>query len=156
MIIFFILNACSGNTNELQYYGKPLEIGVIGDYELPELFVDIKYIKIDFNQLIENDKKYDAILITEDVFWEADKDKYVSFFNDIDFPVFFIGMEGFQDFAFTTEGINLNMSRTENSAYIQGFKNANKLDSVHWHFYLDNENKDYKKELLLKVFELLD
>lgn len=157
LALLIMLYGCSNINTNLEYRGDFLDIGVVGNSQLPE-FVNIEYIKLELNYLVENDAEYDALIITQDAFSEADKDKYVSFFNEIQYPVFFIGLEGYQAFAFTRKGITLDMARVENSAYVQGFKNANTKESQKWRFYLPetNKHKDTDKEMLLRIFEVLN
>ncbi|UTT44618.1 hypothetical protein [Exiguobacterium aurantiacum] len=140
------------------YEGRILEIAVIGDQELPEIN-NVKYENIKLSALDHNVSTFDAIIITESAFSEADKEKYVPFFNTVKYPVFFFGTEGFMDFAFVSENTTMEMAANEESGYVQGFNGRNTEDSISWRFFLpDGLEKDEvkDKELLVKVFNVID
>ncbi|STO53250.1 hypothetical protein [Exiguobacterium aurantiacum] len=131
------------------YEGRILEIAVIGDQELPEIN-NVKYENIKLSALDHNVSTFDAIIITESAFSEADKEKYVPFFNTVKYPVFFFGTEGFMDFAFVSENTTMEMAANEESGYVQGFNGRNTEDSILGDFSYQMARK--KMRLKIKSF----
>ncbi|HWJ80098.1 MAG TPA: hypothetical protein VNR61_18695 [Niallia sp.] len=107
------------------YNGKWLDIGVVGSAELPDVG-NVKYEYVELNEVSNSDRVFDALLITPEAFEEADQNKYIDFYNSVDYPVFFFGIEDFQMFAFINENMTIeNSSYGDDAAYVQGFKNIN-------------------------------
>jgi hypothetical protein len=162
LLCFSLLYGCSNSNSEsnknIEYDGDYLKIGVIGDSSLPK-FNNISYENKTLESLVNSELEFDALIITENAFPEADKNKYVSFYNKVKYPVFFFGIDGFRDFAFTKQDITMDMARDENSAYVQGFKDPSGENSQHWKFYLpegSNSQKNNDQKMLLRIFEVLN
>ncbi|MDP5273878.1 hypothetical protein [Chengkuizengella axinellae] len=136
-------------SKEPTYNGRSLEIGVVGDKVFPA-FDRITYTRVELDSLVPEESQFDAIFITEDAFLQADNVKYVPFFNQVLYPIYFIGMEDHMSFAFTFEEITLDMAKNENSAYIQGIKNEADGTRKNWGVY--REHSETMKELLLILF----
>jgi hypothetical protein len=158
MLSLTLLSGCSGDQTmkSIKYEGRHLDIGIVGTSSLPK-FKNVTYEKVDLKSLIHDTTQYDALIIMKDAFPEADKDEYVPFFNEIKYPVFFFGIEGFKLFAFTTKGMTMDMAKNENSAYVQGFKNETKGNRTQWGFYLPNDSNDtdVNKYMMEQIFNRL-
>jgi hypothetical protein len=67
---------------------------------------NIQYDVIDnLDTLLTTNVNYDGLVIYKDRFEEADQEKFVEFYNTVNFPVFFWGTENLKDYTF----INKNM-----------------------------------------------
>lgn len=157
-----LLSGCSDSQAELveapMHEGKFLKVAVVGDHVFPEIG-NVAYENTTLESLRNQNSEVDVLIVTESAFTEADKDKYVSFFTEVPYAVFFYGINGYNDFAFTIEKITLDMAADEGSAIVQGFKNRYKEDGMSWGFDLPDDRdytEDQDEELLLKIFQLVD
>lgn len=135
---------------EITYDGDQLSIGITGSESLP-IINNVKYIPVSLESLKPHNKELDALIITKESFEEADKEEYVKFYNEVEYPVFFYGIDGFKLFAFTKENMNMENSRDDNSAFIQGFKH-NEGRKLGFQIYKE-EITD--KEMLIRAFNFI-
>lgn len=160
LLMLSLLFGCSNKeaTEKLEYNGKYLQIGIVGDFSSLPKFSNTMYESVDLDGLTTSEPEYDAIIVMKDAFPQADKEQYVSFFNEIAYPVFFFGIEGFKDFAFTTEGVTLNMAKDKNGAFVQGFKNSDSEERKSWNIYAPEDLKEsnINKYMVLQILESLN
>jgi len=156
IVTFFMFCGCT-KKEIYRYEGEPLEIAVAGDKKLPR-FQNIVYDYVALADLDQSDTRYDGLIITRSAFPEADQDKYVPFFQSVKYPVFFYGADDFKYFAFTVEGMTIDMAKYENSPYVQGFKNLDDGTKIGWGFELPNDEKEKvdDKEMLLRIFNAIN
>ncbi|MGM7684795.1 hypothetical protein ACSVDA_22045 [Cytobacillus sp. Hm23] len=155
LIIF--LFGCVGNSEEKTpvYNGTHLQIGVVGNEKLPQ-FVNVAYSSIELESLVDDNENYDGLFITPDAFSEADKEKYVSFFNSISYPVYFFNIQGYKYNAFVKENVSLKITETKNSPYVQGFKNKGDGERTTWGFYLEESGENITIDLMLRIFDTIE
>lgn len=162
LFVIFILVGCNNmeraeeksatnKDEELKYDGDHLTVGVTEDMNLPKI-KNIQYKEVNLDSLTPDQEELDALIITKAFFNEADKNKYVNFYKEVKYPVFFVGIKGFKLFAFTTEDMNIENSKDDNSAYIQGFKNTNGEKEV-FKVYKSKEATD--KEIFIQMFDYI-
>ncbi|MBD1373955.1 hypothetical protein IC620_16555 [Hazenella sp. IB182357] len=160
-VLSLILFGCS-KTNSIdstKYEGRHLEIAVIGEKKLG-IHPNVSFIHTELESLLQNkNTQYDALIITKDYFSEADKDRYSSFFTNLNYPVFFLGLEGYQDFAFTQAGVSLKNAKDDNGAYTQGFKYNADGTKQQWDFYLPNDSspdESTDNSMLYRIFNAIN
>ncbi|MBX9957938.1 hypothetical protein H7T43_24065 [Peribacillus simplex] len=144
-----------GTTNN--YEGASLKIGVVGNEDKLPKFSNVSYQKRELNDLVNNqEENFDALIITNEAFSEADKDQFVEYFNKVKYPVFFYEAKGISDDAFLEKGVTLESSKINSSAYIRGYVNKEK-ERVKWVLHLpDNKNKSDKENIFIQLFEIID
>ncbi|CAG9622474.1 hypothetical protein [Sutcliffiella rhizosphaerae] len=86
-----------------------------GQDELIEI-ENVKYVNISAEDMLNDNKKYDALIIFAKC--------YVSFYNPVQYPVFFFGLENTNIFAFLFENVGMDSAYDESAKYIQGFQNS--------------------------------
>lgn len=155
----FFLYGCVDTTVSIEndvnkeiYQGDFLIVGVVGSKKLPDVG-NVEYEYIELSDVIGEKGEFDALIITSEAFSEADNNNYISFYDRVEFPVFFFGLDGVKMFAFTNENMNIENSKYDNAAYVEGFKNVNgKKERVA--FYKSGQS-DSDTDMLIRIFNSL-
>ncbi|MDX8367957.1 hypothetical protein [Cytobacillus sp. IB215665] len=106
--------------------------------------------------MVDDNEDYDGLFITLDAFSEADKEKYVSFFNSVSYPVYFFNIQGYKYNAFVKENVSLKIIETKNSPYVQEFKNKGDGERTTWGVYLEESEENIIKDLMLRIFDTIE
>lgn len=151
--------AAKHSSHQLKYEGTPLKIAVAGNEKLAQ-FDNVSYQDRDLEYLSTNDEEsFDALIITKDAFQEADKEEYVEFFRKVKYPVFFIGTEKLSLSAFLEKGTTLEMAKVNQTAYVQGYKNTENMDTneEQWNLHLPERptEQDKNGKILVRIFEIV-
>lgn len=160
LVVLVFLCGCSdtndSNDNSLikdVYRGSLLEVGVVGSKSLPNV-ENIQYKYVELSEVSGKKGEFDVLIITPEAFTEADKNKYITLYENIEYPVFFFGMKDFKMFAFTNESMTIEDSKDDNVAYVEGFKNIDgKKEGIK--FYKSEEEDESDTDMLIKVFNSL-
>lgn len=150
-----LLYGCNENENRISdsYNGNKLEIGVVGS-ELP-MVKNVEYTYVKLNEIYNNNSlNFDALIITPEEFSEADKVKYVSFYDKVEYPVLFFGEKDFRIFAFTNENMSIEESKDDNDSYIEGFRNVD--GAKEGIGFIKSSDTDTDTEMLIRLFNYLD
>lgn len=153
LMMFFLLVGCSNNSSESlknndlskedNYSERLLTIVVVGDQDLGDI-ENVTFIKKTPEEMLKGNEKYDAVIITKSAFEEVEKDKYVTFYNTVQYPVFFFGLESTKYFAFVYEKVSLEAAHDNTSSYIQGFQNIEDGRKT-WEINLPESPSNYDK-----------
>ncbi|WP_312475256.1 hypothetical protein [Neobacillus sp.] len=159
MSLAFLLMGCGKGENakeHIEYNGNDLKIAIVGNDVLSN-FKNISYQKRELDSLINDKEIYDALIITKDAFSEADQEKYIEFYNKVKYPVFFFGTEGFRDYAFLNKNMTIDMAKSNNAGYVQGFINVDG-QRTKWELNLpDNPSStDKNRKMLIRIFKLIE
>jgi hypothetical protein len=160
ILLSFFLTACNSSTLFIdfeQYEGRPLNIGVIGEF--PEVREEnINFIPINFSEL-EDQKidSYDAIFIMKEHLSQASHSKYAKIYKNAKIPFFFIQTEKsylpFVDESITYEGA----IKPSTTSYATGYLNTG--DEIkYWEYglYNDIENEKTIKEVFSRIFMTIE
>ncbi|WP_439740696.1 hypothetical protein [Bacillus pseudomycoides] len=123
----------------LEYSGRALVIGVIG--EAPkDTFRNIKFVKVNLDQIKEKSEKVDGFLVMKEYFQEASEEKYTELFLGLKKPVFFIGLKDKPYLIFIEKDLDYNNVPTDKAMmYTQGFVNLGSSEGQYWGTGLYNE-----------------
>ncbi|MFC6038902.1 hypothetical protein ACFPYN_05465 [Paenisporosarcina macmurdoensis] len=163
--ILLFLVGCNDDTANVQAYsGKNLKIGVIG--ETPEFGGEkVSFETITFDDLKNNTKKIsddlDAILIMKESLAEADDDQYVTTYNTLKIPIFFMQSTKLH-VPFVNEGVDYDeFPEVQSSNYASGFLfigSDEEYKDQTWRYELkDNEeSKSNIQEVFTKIFNTIE
>lgn len=152
-------NASSAGPIKKEKTNAPsFKIAIVGDEQKLAHFDNISYQNRELSYLTNNNEEsFDALIITKEAFQEADKEKYVEFFNNVKYPVFFFGIKGTATTAFLEENTSIEDAKIRNFSFTKGYVNQNK-EQLTWDFHLpSNPSKDDKnKKMLERIFKTLE
>lgn len=159
ILLLIPLNACSKKSNAADIYtGKPLKIGVIGEF--PDVNESkVSFISIDFNDLLSEDEiqKLDAVIIMKKHLQEASNSKYANVYQNSEKPFFFI--ESTKSYLpFVDENTRYDDAIDVNSgSYATGYIN---VDGKHtyWGYglYDDQVNKKNIRDAYSRIFKTIE
>ena len=144
LLSLVLLAACS--TSDAKYSGAPLMIAVIG--EIPEFdHKDIQVESLSLDTFSKNplhiSAKFDAVIVSEDVFEAASDDKFVDVYKNSEIPIVFLNSNK-RHYPFVNEDITYEMAPdslsngSHTTVYLHD-DNDNKDDA--WFFYLEDKKK---------------
>lgn len=148
----------STQVKDTSYVGTYLKIGVIG--EQPDLQEkDVKFSTLSFEELEDTNQislKFDAVFITKDNLKQADEEKYVKVYRNLDVPTFFLETtKGFLPFVF--EDLTYANASEVNDAYVSGYLQEKKDSYRFWEYGLNNNQKNDQnvKDLYSRIFKTI-
>ena len=160
ILILAVLFLVACDNNEIKYDGKLLNIAVIG--ESPELGNDkIHFEQLSLEQFKEDtfnvSKKFDAIMVTPEMFETASDDTYVNSYQTSEMPIIFFNSNK-RHLPFIRDGLTYetaDFDALDNGSHTTIYlynMNEDKDDS--WFFYLDNQKKI--NELYTEMFQKVE
>jgi len=160
ILILAVLFLVACDNNEIQYDGKLLNIAVIG--ESPELENDkIHFEQLSLEQFKEDTfnvaKKFDAIMVTPELFEPASDDTYVNSYQTSEMPIIFFNSNK-RHLPFVRDGLTYetaDFDALDNGSHTTIYlynMNEDKDDS--WFFYLDNQKNI--NELYTEMFQKVE
>ncbi|MEK5215981.1 amino acid oxidase [Psychrobacillus sp. FSL H8-0487] len=159
ILILAVLFLVACDNNEIQYDGKLLNIAVIG--ELPELENDkIHFKQLSLEQFKEDTfnvaKKFDAIMVTPELFEPASDDTYVNSYQTSEMPIIFFNSNK-RHLPFVRDGLTYetaDFDALDNGSHttIYLYNMIEEKDDA-WFFYLDNQKNinELYREMFQKV-----
>ena len=145
LLSLVLLAACS--TSDAKYSGDPLKIAVIG--EIPEFKnKDILVAPLSLDTFSKNplhiSEKFDAVMLSEDVFEAASNDKFVDVYKNSEIPIVFLnsskGHYPFVNEDITYETAHDSLSNGSHTTVYLHDDHDNKDDA--WFFYLEDKKKE--------------
>ena len=160
ILILAVLFLVACDNNEIQYDGKLLNIAVIG--ESPELENDkIHFEQLSLEQFKEDTfnvaKKFDAIMVTPELFEPASDDTYVNSYQTSEMPIIFFNSNK-RHLPFVRDGLTYetaDFDALDNGSHTTiYFYNMNEDKDDSWFFYLDNQKNI--NELYTEMFQKVE
>ncbi len=160
ILILAVLFLVACDNNEIQYDGKLLNIAVIG--EIPELENDkIHFKQLSLEQFNEDTfnvaKKFDAIMVTPELFEPASDDTYVNSYQTSEMPVIFFNSNK-RHLPFVRDGLTYetaDFDALDNGSHTTIYLyNMNEEKDDAWFFYLDNQKNI--NELYTEMFQKVE
>lgn len=158
ILVVLFLAAC--NNNEIRYDGKLLNIAVIG--ESPKLENDkIHFEQLSLEQFKEDTfnvaKKFDAIMVTPEMFEAASDDTYVESYQTYEIPIIFFNSNK-RHLPFVRDGLTYetaDFDALDNGSHTTIYLyNMNEDNDDAWFFYLDNQKNI--NELYTDIFQKVE
>jgi hypothetical protein len=147
----------NNNSDKNRHNKYALSIGVVGS--IPDInFGNVKFHQIKLKDLGSTERRFDAFILTKEVFQEASLPKHKKLFNSLKKPVFFVGLYK-PYWIFLKDGPTYNESPTfEYMGYTQGFLKMDDGSLMHWTISLANNEitKDNVYDMYIKLFRLID
>ncbi len=151
----------SGESKEVKassYDGTYLKIGVIG--EQPNLRKkNIRFSTLSFEELKDTNNvssKFDAVFITKNNLKQADEEKYVKVYRELDIPTFFLETtKGF--LPFVSEDLTYATASELEHSYASGYLQEKKDSYRFWEYGLNNNQKNDKnvKDVYSRIFKTI-
>ncbi|AQQ53213.1 hypothetical protein [Planococcus lenghuensis] len=148
----YLLAGCSTYEAEA-YEGAALKIAVAGTappYELSE----VEFEEVHIDELVEAAGQYDALFIMEETFDQTSQDNYISLYESLPYPTFFIGLDKPIE-VFVSEGFSLSdFTEDMSTAFAQGYY---KHDSgtLEWTFVPSTPEEELRS-LYVGIFKVID
>lgn len=159
ILLIFPLNACSKKSEAADLYtGKPLKIGVIGEF--PDISESkVSFTSINFNKLLSEDeiKKLDAVIIMKKYLQEASDSKYANVYKNSGKPFFFI--ESTKSYLpFVDEDTRYNDAiDVKSGSYATGYIKV-KGKHIYWEYglYDDQINQKNIRDAYSRIFKTVE
>lgn len=161
MFSIFLVGCSSETTNSEIYQGKDLVIAVVGDSpEIREENINFKSTSLEeISQNTEQvSNEFNALFVMPESFSTADDDKYITTYQELSIPTFFIEATK-ADKPFVREGVSYETAPEINeNLYAAGYlysvlEDGPKVDS--WRYYLNKEVKT-PEEVFTNIFKTLN
>ena len=162
-MIALTLSGCSTETsreeNESLNNNAYLKIGIIG--KKPHIKKEnIKFEDLTFEQLKDTKKvssDFDALFITKVNLKEADDEQYVTVYNNLKIPIFFLQTTtGF--LPFVTEGLSYKEASELNHSYASGYLKEKKSSYRYWEYGLNDDvlNEKNINNVYSRIFKTVE
>lgn len=160
-----IIVGCDTNiSNNQMYNGNDLKVGIIGPF--PDFSEEkVVFEKITFDDLKGNTQKIshdlDAVIITKEFLSEADNDQYVTVYNELEIPTFFMQSTK-AHIPFVNEGVDYDtFIDIQPLSYATGYLNTSTDKEIKyetWRYELidHKENNSNIQELYSRIFKTID
>lgn len=157
------LSGCSTETSKEENAslnnGAYLKIGIVG--EKPHIQKEnIKFEALTLEQLKDTKKvssNFDAVFITKGNLKKADDEKYVTVYDNLKIPIFFLQTtKGF--LPFVTEGLSYKEASELNHSYASGYLKEKKSSYRYWEYGLNDDvvNEKNINNVYSRIFKTVE
>ncbi|WP_155591470.1 hypothetical protein [Lysinibacillus cavernae] len=159
-----LLVGCDTRSTNQMYKGNDLTVGVIGPF--PNISEEnVVFEKITLDDLKESTEKisndFDAVIITKEFLSEADDEQYVTVYNELEIPTFFMQSTK-AHVPFVNKGVDYDtFIDIQPLSYATGYLNTstdNEIKYETWRYELKDhkENDTNIQELYSRIFQTID